>query len=131
MLYGAGGKGGVERGGGFLVSLCEEVLIKEAFLTFSCPDILCQLFYSPMRTHMTQVAPQQAPWEIHSPRWPLFTIPPLSSSLTPLLFGAANAFPLFMRHPLAFPVQLFSFSLLLLFAWHVEVHGPESMWFNT
>lgn len=112
-------------GGWFLVSFVEEVLIKEAVLTFSRPDILCQLFYSPMRTHVTQVASQQAPCEIHSPHWLLFTIRPLSSSPTPLLFSASNAFPLFMRHPLAFPVQLFSFSLLLLFAWHVEVHGPE------
>lgn len=30
-----------------------------------------------------------------------------------------------MRHPLAFPVQPFLFSLLVLFAWHVEVRGPE------
>lgn len=29
-----------------------------------------------------------------------------------------------MRHPLVFPVQPFSF--LLLLAWHVGVHGPEA-----
>lgn len=80
-----------------------------------------------MRMHMTQLASQQAPCEIHSTRWPLFTIPPSSSSPPhpPPSLGAANAFPIFMRYPLAFPVQPFSFSLLLLFAWQVEVYGPE------
>lgn len=67
-----------------LVSPGEEVLIKASILTVSRPDILCQLFYSPMRMHVTQLASQQAPCEIHSPRWPLFTIPPSSSSPAPL-----------------------------------------------
>lgn len=50
---------------------------------------------------------------------------PLRHHLPPTShLGAANAFPLFMRHPLVFPVQPFSF--LLLLAWHVEVHGPEA-----
>lgn len=94
-----------------LVSPGEEVLITVAILTFSCPDILCQLFYSPRRTHMTQLASQQVPCKIYSPHWPLFTIPPSSSSPAPSRLGAANSFPLFMRHLLAFLVQPFSFSL--------------------
>lgn len=70
---------------------------------------------------MTQLASQQVLCEIPFPHWPLFTIPPSSSSPAPSRFGAANVFPLFMRHPLEFPIQPFSFSL----AFCLACRGPR------